>query len=276
LAVQRVHIGDVELEVVLEGTGSVTVIFENGLGMPLEEWDTVVAPIAARARVLRYEHRPAPPVGPIPNRTATETVRDLNQLLSTIGADPPYVVVGHSWGGVIARVFADSRRDQVAGLVLVDATHEAVTAGFALVPVMYAVLGFATRFKAVRARLIKMFCPHGSSAAYRARIERSLGDYALWIRALRTVRAEAGGVLSSLTELRRTSPDLPNVPVQVLTAGSAKSLRRVHEAWKATVSRAPNAQYTNLPSSGHYLPIEAPQIVISAITRVLDSIGTQP
>jgi pimeloyl-ACP methyl ester carboxylesterase len=276
LAAQRVNIGDVELEAVLERTGPVTVIFENGLGMPLEEWDAVVGPIAARARLLRYEHRPAAPVGPIPKRTATETVRNLNQLLSTMGVAPPYAVVGHSWGGVVARVFADSRRDQVAGLVLVDATHEAATAGLALVPVMYAVLGFATRFKTVRARLIQMFCPPGSSEAYRARIERSLGDYAAWIRSLRTVRAEAGGVMSSLAELRRTSPNLPNVPVQVLTAGSAKSLRRVHEAWKATVSRASNAHYTNLSSSGHYLPIEAPQIVISAITCVLDSIGTRP
>jgi hypothetical protein len=121
-----------------------------------------------------------------------------------------------------------------------------------------------------------MFCPPGSSAAYRARIERSLGDYALWIRALRTVRAEAGGVLTSLAQLGRTSPDLPNVPVQVLTAGSAKSLRRVHEAWKATVSRASNAQYTNISTSGHYLPIEAPQIVSAAIARVLNSIVTRP
>jgi len=276
MTAQRVNIGDVELETVIEGTGPFTVIFENGLGTSPEEWDTVVGSIAARARVLRYMRRPAPLSGPVPKRTGTDMAGDLSRLLSAVSVVPPYVLVGHSWGGVIARMFAHTHRHQVAGLVLVDATHEAATAGFALLPIMYAVLGFASRFKAVRERLIKMFCPPGSSAAYRERIELNVGNYARWTLALRTVRAEAGGIQSSLAELRRTCPDLPDVPVQVLTAGSAKSLQRVHEAWKATVSRAANARYTNVPTSGHYLPIEAPGKVIDAIGTVLDTIGARP
>jgi hypothetical protein len=106
--------------------------------------------------------------------------------------------------------------------------------------------------------------PPGSPAAYRARIEHTLGDRELWARVLRTVRAEATGVRSSLAELRRECPDLPPVPVHVLTAGTARSVQRVHEAWKATVSRAPNARYTHVPESGHYMPIEAHTVVVTA------------
>ena len=55
-----VDIGNGELEAVVVGDGPVTVVFENGLATPLEEWDAVVGPIAERARTLRYDHRSVP------------------------------------------------------------------------------------------------------------------------------------------------------------------------------------------------------------------------
>jgi len=58
----------------------------------------------------------------------------------------------------------------------------------------------------------------------------------------------------------------------VLTAGGvqSKSARRVHEAWKATSARAAAARYTCVPTSGHYMPFDAPEVVIAAILEVLD------
>ena len=50
-------------------------------------------------------------------------------------------------------------------------------------------------------------------------------------------------------------------------------MQRVHEAWKATVSRAPNARYTHVPESGHYMPIEAHTAVATAILAMLESIA---
>ena len=53
---RRVDIGDGELEAVVAGDDPVTVVFENGLVTPLEQWDYVVTSIGARARTLRYDH----------------------------------------------------------------------------------------------------------------------------------------------------------------------------------------------------------------------------
>jgi hypothetical protein len=60
----------------------------------------------------------------------------------------------------------------------------------------------------------------------------------------------------------------------VSTAGgvTTKSARRVHEAWKTATARAVAARYTNLETSGHLMPIDAPDAVISAIAGVLDAV----
>ena len=84
------------------------------------------------------------------------------------------------------------------------------------------------------------------------------------IHAGKSARAEGAGIRPSLAELRRESPDLPSIPIHVLTAGgvggpNAASVRRVHEAWQAAVARTPGARYTNIPTSGHQLPMEAPE-----------------
>ena len=276
---RHVDIGPVALDAVVAGGGPVTVVFENGLATPLEEWDAIVSPVAERARALCYDRRRASPAGTLSPRSAADMVADLEKLLAALDLSPPYVFVGHSYGGVLARVFAHRHPDQVAGLVFVDATHEVIDSrGLALLPAMYSVMGVVSRVPAGRRWLLRQLCPAGSPPAYRARMEQRLGDPALWAVGLRTARAEGAGIRPSLAGVRRTCPDLPPVPIHVLTAGgvggaNAKSVRRVHDAWRATAARASAARYTNIPTSGHYLPIDAPESVIEAILGVLDASG---
>ncbi len=276
---RSVDIGDAQLEAVLAGSGSVTVVFESGLATALEAWDAVVPPIAERARTLRYDRRRAAPAGEVPARTAADMAADLRQLLSALNVAPPYVLVGHSWGGVIVRTFAHAHPSDVAGLVFVDATHEVVDSrGFALLPVMYSLMGLAARVKAGRRWLRRQLCPPGSPAVYQALMEQRLGDPALWRIGIRTAKSEGAGIRPSLAALRRDCPDLPSVPIHVLTAGgvsgpNVKSVRRVHDAWQAMVARAAHARYSNAPASGHLMPIEAPAVVIDAVVGVLDSVA---
>jgi pimeloyl-ACP methyl ester carboxylesterase len=274
-----VEIGNgVALDTALTGSGPVTVVFENGLGTPLEEWDAVAPAVATRARTLRYDRRRAEPSGGLLPRTAADMASDLEQLLVALYLNPPYVLVGHSWGGVVARTFAHRHPFDVAGLVLVDATHEIIdSAGLALMPFMYTMMGVASRFERGRRWLRRQLCPAGASEAYRARFEQRLADPALWTQSLRTARAEAAGIRPSLAALRRDSPDLPHLPTHVLTAGgvsgpNVKSVRRVHDAWRAAAARVPSATYTNIPGSGHLMPMDAPDSVVQANSGVLDAL----
>jgi pimeloyl-ACP methyl ester carboxylesterase len=122
-----VDIGGRGLYLAEEGTGEPTVLFEAGLGDSAATWAGIIPAVAAFARVLSYD-RPntnasASDPAPMP-RTAEDVVADLNALLGAAGGSGPYVLVGHSVGGIFARLYASRYPDQVAGLVLVDASHE--------------------------------------------------------------------------------------------------------------------------------------------------------
>jgi len=276
---QRIDIGGAQLEAVVAGDGPVTVVFENGLATALEEWEAVAGALSARARTVRYDRRRAAPSGPLAPRTASTLAGDLRALLGALAIGPPYVLVGHSWGGVIVRTFAHAHPGDVAGLVLVDATHETIDSrGFALLPVMHALMGIVVRFAGGRRWLMKTLCPPGAPPSYRTRLEQRMNDPALWRISLRTAKAEGAGIRPSLAAVARDCPDLPAIPVHVLTAGGVsgpnlKQVQRVHQAWKAMVERAPRARYTNVPSSGHQMPAEVPDVVVEAISGVLDTLA---
>ena len=120
------------------GSGSPTVVLVAGLKGSAGDWNvakpsgpTVFAEVAKFTRVCAYD-RPGTPVGEKPSRsdpvpqatTAREAVADLHALLSAAGVAGPYVLVGHSYGGLIVRLYASIYPEDVSGLVLVDALTE--------------------------------------------------------------------------------------------------------------------------------------------------------
>jgi pimeloyl-ACP methyl ester carboxylesterase len=107
------------------GEGSPTIILESGLGGPALEWARVQPEAAKFAHVCSYDRAGygwSQP-GPQP-RTVSQNAKELKMLLDAGGEEGPYVLVGHSLGGFIVRAFTHLYPAPVAGLVLVDASHE--------------------------------------------------------------------------------------------------------------------------------------------------------
>lgn len=103
------------------GSGSPTVVLEAGFGADASQWRDVQPDIARDTRTCAYDRAgfgfSAAPAGV---RDARDEITDLRRLLARARIDPPYVVVGHSYGGVLARVFAHLHPTETAGLVLID------------------------------------------------------------------------------------------------------------------------------------------------------------
>ena len=119
-----VDVGGYRLHMVCAGAGSPAVILDSGLGGSSFEWQGVAASVATFTRVCAYDRagQGFSDPGPSP-RTSEQISREVSALLRATRAAPA-IAVGASVGGWHMRVLASTHPDEVAGLVLVDASHE--------------------------------------------------------------------------------------------------------------------------------------------------------
>lgn len=178
--------------------GRPIVVFEAGATNSLEAWNAVVSRVAAFAPVVAYDRsglgRSAwDGITPTPRHVTNR----LRRLLETIGAEPPYVLVGHSWGGMLARYFAGYHPHDIAGLVLVDPAPM------------------------ITQSLEDNLTPFNAVGAGRAGFDAFWSGYAaFFVNSPPAVRAEFGvftGLLTKDLDERDLRP-LPDVPLVVLVA----------------------------------------------------------
>lgn len=109
-------------------SGQPIVILESGAGEGLETWKPIFGEIARVVPVVAYDRRG---LGQSEPDTAKPTLRrvaqSLRALLRRMNISPPYVLVGHSWGGLLIRAYFDQYANEVAGLVFLDALDPGMT-----------------------------------------------------------------------------------------------------------------------------------------------------
>jgi pimeloyl-ACP methyl ester carboxylesterase len=125
MASRLVDVGGYRLDIACRGDGTPTVVLETGLGAPSEAWKPVQREVAHFARVCRFDRAGRGNSDPAPTpRTCADMVDDLRALLHNAGVPSPYILVGNSLGGMNARLYAYRHPDEVAGLVLLDGSHQ--------------------------------------------------------------------------------------------------------------------------------------------------------
>jgi len=120
-----VNIGKHSLHAVVRREGKPIVVFDSGLGSFSLEWDGILHELSSHATTVAYDragygwsHRNKG------QATSNEIVENLRILLKRLGLEPPYILVGHSFGGLNMRLYALLYPEEVTGLVLIDPTNE--------------------------------------------------------------------------------------------------------------------------------------------------------
>ena len=276
------------------GHGSPTVVLDAGLGDGTKAWGLVQPVIARRTRTCSYDRAglgfsdPSPRPG-----TSANAVDDLHRLLAAAGIEPPYVLVGHSLGGMNVKLYAELYPAEVAGMVLVDPSHEdlgtriwkldpAYQAQYApfiasLQPCLEATADQLVEGAPLAATCVGCAGPRYSQAinATEARLGREPGRRRAWISEQENIW------FASADQLRAAYRNLGDIPLIVLTKepsapvpGETRALRNaknrlwidLHDAIAHMSSRG--TRWT-VPDTGHYIQLDQPGTVDQAIVDVL-------
>jgi thioesterase domain-containing protein len=133
---RMVDVDELKMHIHCTGEGSPTVILEAGLDDFSIFWSQVQPEIAQSVRVCSYDRAGLGWSEPSPNPRTSETmVKELHILLVNAKLDPPYVLVGHSFGGALVRLYAHLYPDEVMGMVLADSAPDDVLAQYRAIAV---------------------------------------------------------------------------------------------------------------------------------------------
>ncbi len=128
LTPQVTTVNGARVELVTAGPDTHAVVFEAGLGSDWSVWDEAAAQVARSARVFAYSRPGYGQSGPATTpRDPLHIVEELRALLTAQGLAPPYVLVGHSFGGTYMELFAKAHPNEVRAVVLVEPRHRDFT-----------------------------------------------------------------------------------------------------------------------------------------------------
>jgi pimeloyl-ACP methyl ester carboxylesterase len=122
-----IDVGGRKLHCCVYGNGSPTVVLVSGFEAPQAYWNSVIPDLAAKTTVVTFDRAGIgkSEIGDLPTH-GEQSAKDLQVLLDKLGVPRPYILVGHSYGGSVVRLFASMYPDDMGGLILEDTQHEDV------------------------------------------------------------------------------------------------------------------------------------------------------
>jgi len=242
---RSVSIGDRTVEYIASGAGSPVIVLINGAGGPVEGWFRVFSELAKLTAVFAYNRagigKSSKPAEPQSGMVLVETLR---ATLQKAEISPPYILVAHSLGGLIANLFARLFPTEVAGVVFLEAAAPEDVAAMA----------------AYERPLQKLL---------RQLIERVRGTNNLD----ETVQAH-----QTVAHIE-SAPSFPNIPVVVITGGKpalawlapaqALAARAEHQRRLSRIS--PRGKQIIASRSGHFPQFSEPELVVDVVRDVMHS-----
>ena len=288
-----VQVGAQRLHVYELGQGSPSVILESGISATSVNWRSVQTGIAGFTRVASYDRAGLGWSDPARTpRTAVQIVEELHEMLHVAGIPPPYILVAHSFGALVVRLYAMRHPGVVVGLVLVDPLRPqewhplsaeqrrnlrggAFLSSWGALLARFGVVRFTlARLASGSSRLPRLVGRATSTGAGLATMERLVGEVRkmpkeLWPAIIShwchpKSFASMGGHLAelpaSVASVIETEP-LAGVPVTLLTGVTSRT------KWGPGDLPGISTETTHIvaENSGHWIQLDEPELVVNAV-----------
>jgi pimeloyl-ACP methyl ester carboxylesterase len=276
-----VDIGGRKLHLYCTGRGSPTVVLEAGAGEFSTDWALVQPAIAKDARVCSYDRAGYGWSDPAPEWDSPEQVsNDLKSALSKAGERPPYVLVGHSMGGLFVRWYQHEHPNEVVGMVLIETYETTAPVNGKQVPIYTLTKEQLQANLPPPSSLKKPPLPTEVHPPF-DKLPADAQKYHLWLERhfFETVDFNKGPQMmeswrSAFSVLHDASlkPDsLHGLPLAVITREDVSEDERQQQRHFSHLSS--RSTWEIAVGSGHFVDIERPDIVIGAVERVMHSAG---
>jgi len=249
-----VDVGGRKLHCYMYGKGSPTVVLVSGFGAPQAYWNSVIPDLAAITTVVTFDRAGfgKSEIGDLPTH-GEQSAKDLHILLEKLSVPGPYILVGHSYGGSVVRLFATMYPDDMGGLILEDAQHEDV-----LDEQRKILIG--KDLETLEQMVARFSTPDNPKTEV---------DY-----------------LNITTEQARKSKPLPMIPFVVLTAGDRskamppmfsdeakeKIAKLGLEMQQKLVALIPGGRHIIVEGAGHNIHVEKPEALIAPVKEMIKEV----
>jgi len=289
---QMFDIGGYRLHMHIEGEGAPTVVFDSGAGGIGLHWELVRPSIAKVARVVTYDRAGLGWSDPSPKpRHADVMAEELHTLLKNANIEGPFILVGHSLGGIVARQFAAKYPNDVAGLVMVDSAHEQQVKHFpeALVKMVNSMKGMMGVMKLMSKLGIFALKPDLIQIGDNGKLSKELVTNMQGVMASSNSHAEAMIAESESVFAAETQPvsTLGDLPLTVIRHGQldenavppslGQQVRDDYEAaWQTLqaeiASLSTQGRLIVAERSGHNIMFDQPGIIVESILNMVDTV----
>ena len=291
---RMLDIGGFRLHALVRGQGTPAVILEPGLGGFALQYAHIQSEVSVFTRVLAYDRAGQGWSDCSPNpRTPANLVGDLKALLGKLDLHPPYVLVGHSFGGLLVRFFTGFYPGEVAGVVLIDSSDVAQYDTFPNVDrlVSQAAMGICLLKFASRLGLAKALARMSLGSAAKVLPREDLGTFI----AIASQPKHQEAMLAEFSQHHfyfgahtQVPSTLGEIPLIIITAGNSVSgkakfggmtidqLNEKHQDWqKNLIQLSSQSEQLVLPGATHLsILVEPEQVaqVVSAIRRLVEEV----
>jgi pimeloyl-ACP methyl ester carboxylesterase len=272
---QMIDVGGYRLHIKCTGTGSPTVVIDAGLGGWSLTWNSVQEEVAKTTRVCTYDRAGMgySESSPLP-RTAEQFAYELHTLLERANIAGPYVLVGHSLGGLTVRIFVQDYPTEVAGVVLIESMNpgQMAQSQMEIAPqTSYQPSAFSLPFLLGRIGLVRVLAePLGLIQNLPAQTQSAYAAFAVTPRTVQEWVDEFSSVQVSLAQAEAVS-SFGDLPLIVLTA----TLNQQAD-WQTMQTEllllSSNSQQLFADKSGHNMEIDQPEAAVAAIVNMVSQL----